>query len=198
MKPSERIELIRKFNTSMNTINFVNDLFTQGDSRYLEMCDDVMVAGFLDNKAIIISEKNLPNGLEDVSLSEKGFELIRKPQKDEKILAIKLLKRFGFKIIGTERWFKGGKADVLAVHKRLGKTVAVECGPCRISKAIHYLEAPNAELWLIPVDCAETRKYTVISRGSNWDNYFKFHQNFWMKEMKIAVDRVFKLEEVKK
>lgn len=182
MELEDRINLTKVYRATDKTIDFVNDLFMQGDMRYTGVYDDIVVAGFIDNNGIIVEEKVAPSGLENVKLNENDLKLVREPQKDDKILTIQLLKNLRFEVIGTEISFCGGKVDVLGRSR--GKTIAIECRSCRINKAIDYLEQENTELWLIPVDFWQTKKFFVVSRGPNWNNYFKFHQNYNIKQLR--------------
>src|SRR4030042_1377560 len=105
---AERYDSFRKaYRTRYKTIDKVNDIFTQGDIRYTDSEYEVVVAGFVENKAISIRKKTLKK-------TPVKIAGIRGPQKGMKAFAIRLLKGSGYKIASIERGFMGGIPDVLA------------------------------------------------------------------------------------
>lgn len=176
------IKVANTYGASSETMKFVRDLFLQGDGRYDSIVDDAIVAGFIDHQAIVVEKRSAPDDLHKVKVDKKLLRLIGLPQKDYKLGAAKLLILLGFDFVCTEVRFQGGFVDVLGKGKN--KTIAIECGPCRISKAIEYLEEENVELWLIPLDFWQNKKFFVMARGPNWKNYFEFHENYKIKQLK--------------
>lgn len=184
MKLKDEMEFAEKYGASNRTIEFVPELFICADSRYEDFSEAAIVAGFIDNKAIVVEEKIAPESLQSVELDENDLKFVSQPQKDDKIAAIRLLKGFGFDFAGTEIRFNGGVVDILGRNK--DKNIAIECGPCRIIKAVDYLEKENTELWLIPVDFWQTRKFFVVSRGPNWKIFLGFHKKYWLEMLKTV------------
>lgn len=45
--------------------------------------------------------------------------------------------------------FLGDRPDIIAIDSQNNSTVLVECGPCRISKVISYLQNKETVLWVI-------------------------------------------------
>lgn len=188
MNKNDAVELVVKYGASIETIESVRVLFGQGDSRYENFFNCAIVAGFLDNKAVVIEEKSAPESISSVKLDENDLIFAIEPQREDKIEAIKLLKSLGLDLEGAEIRFRGGVVDVLGRSK--DKTIAIECGPCRVSKVVDYLECEDTELWLIQVDFWQTRKFFVVSRGPNWKNFFDFHSKTEIENTKKAMEGV--------
>ena len=108
---------------------------------------------------------------------------INGPQKHQKKLACEILRKKGGKDIGYEIWFYAGRVDVLGKLKE--KTIAIECGPCRINKAIDYLRKENTELWIVTSFFKEAT-LTIVKRGPNWNKILKKFDKA-MKEWILAV-----------
>ncbi len=183
MKLRDGIELAERYGASEKRIEFVSNLFTQADIRYEYFSESAIVAGFINNNAIVVKEEIAPD-LESIKLDKSELKFVRQPQKDDKIASIRLLKTLGFEFAGTEIRYNGGTVDVLGCGK--GKIIAVECGPCRINKAVDYLEKENTELWLIPVDFWQNKKFFIVSRGPNWKDFHDFHKKYQIKVLKTG------------
>lgn len=110
--------------------------------------------------------------VEPIDVPKEALAKIKPPQKMHKYLALKILEDFGGKLIGFERLISGGRVDILA--KLDGKTIAIECGPCRVNKAIDYLRNDNTELWLIS-NWLDAAQFIRIQRGPNWDKELQKH-----------------------
>lgn len=175
--------LIKTYRTKYKTIDKVNDIFTQGDIRYTDSEYEVIVAGFVDNKAISIKKKTLKK----IPVKTAG---IRGPQKEMKAFAIGLLKDLGYRIVSIERGFMGGIPDVLA--RKGQETVAVECGPCAIRKAIDYLGQPKTSLWIIQPEGEDYRFFTV-TKSIAWNSFFEFHKSFQIGKLRDLVEKAFKI-----
>jgi len=165
----------------MKIVERLGEIFTDTDPRYIDPFNEYVLGIFIKQKAIIIEEKKINIKTEELNL--KG---IKGPQKELKAIARHLLKDSGYRITAYERGFMGGIADVLANDKN-GKTIAVECGPCRLTKAIDYLENTEAELWIVKKD----RMY-VVKRGDNWGKIHTAFKKQQLEDMRKAVDRAFK------
>lgn len=178
-------DLFEIYNTSFETVKKVMGMFFQDDFRYLNLYDEIMVAGFIDNKAISIKKGNFKE--EEIKKSKMKM---KGPQQDLKQVAVRLLKERGFEIKGFEVGIRGGIVDLLASKEN--QQIAVECGPCRVDKAIEYLKIPNTILWLLTRK-NEKSEYVLfeIKRDENWDEFFKRHENYKMKSTKKAVEKAF-------
>jgi len=133
-------------------------VFLQGDTRNFDGYYFNLIADCIINKAIAIEK-------EVFSFKSKPKNPdIPGPQKNEKANALEILKLKNLEFKGFEMPFLDYKADILA--KKENKTILIECGPCRLWKAINYLEE-NAELW-ITRDGKETELF-IVSKGDNWD-----------------------------
>ncbi|NIO22974.1 MAG: hypothetical protein GTN38_03020, partial [Candidatus Aenigmarchaeota archaeon] len=135
-------DLFKIYNTSFESVERIMGIFFQGDFRYLHLQNEIAIAGFIDNKAISIKQERLKE--KDIKKSKMKM---KGPQQDIKQAAIGILKDRGFNIKGFEINIRGSIVDVLATKKN--RQIAMECGPCRVDKAIDYLEIPNTELWIL-------------------------------------------------
>jgi hypothetical protein len=182
VKLSDVVETFLYYNASRKTMNKVNDIFTSGDIRYSDPEHEAIVAGFINNNAIVIDREQIKEK------RKVNLKNIKGPQKEMKALAIDLLMKNGLKIKGIEIGFGGGIVDVLGAGNE--KTIPIECGPCNMRKAIDYLERENTELWIIK---PEERGYVLytIKRSDNWDTMIKKHKSRQIKEIRRAVEKVF-------
>ena len=172
--------LIEEYKTSQKTISRINEIFAQGDIRYADVEYEVIVAGFLDNKAITIEEKPVVYGAGKSEAAVKG------PQKDLKKIAINLLENNGFQVENFEKQFHGGIADIIAKNKN-GEWIGVECGPCVIRKAIDYLEKPDTKLWVLTPGGI----LFEVKRGENWYSFHDFYISKQNEEKTKAVEKAF-------
>jgi len=172
-------DLITKYKASQKTISRVNEIFCQADIRYADLEYEVIVAGFLDNDAISINEKL-------VTLEPTKMNGIKGPQKGLKSVAIKLLEASGFNVVDLEKAFSGGIADIIARNKS-GESIAVECGPCTIRKAIEYLEKPKNTLWILTYGGI----LYEVKRGSSWNAFHRFYKSLMDEDQKKAVKIAF-------
>ena len=145
----------------------VEDIFTQGDIRYSGQYANV-VADFFNEKALEIIKEDI-SGIE---IENIDFGKINGPQKSQKAVATKIIFSKGLKLIGYERDIGHGRVDVLAQNKQ-NSFIAVECGPCRLTKLIDYFRWSDLEeLWLISIYYNDEKAY-FIKRGPNWDKTIK-------------------------
>lgn len=179
-------ELFKVYNTKFETLEKMMEIFFQGDFRYLHIENEIAVSGFVDNKAISIEKEFIKE-----TEIRKSKMKIKGPQKDIKQIAVGLLKKRGFKIEGFEMRIPGGIVDVLG--KKEKQQIAMECGPCRIDKAIDYLEITNTELWILTrKDKNSEHVLYKIKKDKNWDEFLNFHKKYKMKSLKEAVHEAFK------
>lgn len=157
-------------------INFVADTFEQGDTRYCVPESSILVADFIQRKAIDIDRK----GIDKINIPKGALEDITPPQRHVKYLALKILEKHGAKFIGFELRFQGGRVDILAELN--GKTITVECGPCRTDKAIDYLRKENTELWIITNYFNES-SLTRVKRGLEWGKTIEKYDEYITKEI---------------
>jgi len=169
--------LMSAYKTRLETIQKINMIFSRGDSRYADIENEVVVAGFLDNNAISIDERTVPES-EDSSKGIKG------PQKKLKACARNLLKSEGYTIVRYEKGFAGGIADIIGKN-RLGENIIVECGPCNLVKAVSYLERPNTILWILHPDTLY-----VVKRSENWPHFHSFHLERKRKEIEKIREKI--------
>ena len=86
------------------------------------------------------------------------------------------------------------RADILAINND-NKTILIECGPCRLWKAIDYLEE-DAELWITRDD--DKTELFILTKGENWDNQLKeFNNNRaeQLKKIKSPIDTLMEKKE---
>lgn len=119
-----------------------------------------------------------------------NFSKIKGPQKELKAMAVELLENNGFNVEGYEIWIRGGIVDILA--KKENQQIAMECGPCRIDKAIDYLEIPNTELWILPrQEISKNVTIFKIIKGENWDWVLNRKKKYVLEETRKMVQEAF-------
>ena len=75
-----------------------------------------------------------------------------------------------------------GIVDVLA--RKEGWEIAVECGPCRLSKIINYFRISTLnELWIVSY-YSNDRSIFIIKRGENWNEKTKEADNSLEREIR--------------
>ena len=133
------------------------DILNQGDSRYDNPKEELVLANFLLEGAISL-EKTIN---EDTRLNK-----VRGIQANEKRFAMGVLKQEGFKEeeIFLEVMFQGSRVDVLA--EKRDKIILVECCSCRVDKIRDFLTISNTEVWVIIRD--ELSEVYRFKRGLNW------------------------------
>jgi len=182
-------ELKKAYKASDKTIQDVMADFPQGDHRYFDPWESVILAGFLDNNAIDVKEieEKLPEKPNKSDLAK-----IKGPQKIFKFYASKIAEKQGFKVKEYEPSASGGKADILAFKK--GEMLLIECCSCRISKAIDYLSIKNTILWLMLKE-TKNGKITIFefSKGENWKNFKNFHEEYMMNQTTKYYEKLSKL-----
>lgn len=156
--------------------NIVSDVFVQDNRGNIDTKNQEIAANFITRGAVSIK---------DEILNETNVEIqdIHGPQKEMKALAIKLLKECGFRVLAIERGFEGGIVDVLGGRGK--ELIAVECGPCRISKLIGYLQRENTALWVIK---PHNNGYILyeFNRGKNWDKIINLYEKWQKGEVEQA------------
>ena len=174
--------IIKEYGTNKNTIDKIQNIFLQGDSRYSDPEYEAMVSGFLDNNAISIEERKIEKKIVNTNN-------IKGPQKQMKATVIGILRNIGYKIISMERGFMGGIPDVLA--RKGDFFIAVECGPCNVRKAIDYLENDNTSLWIIR---PERNKYSlfVLSKSASWNTFYEFYKKTQFERIREYVEAAFR------
>lgn len=148
----------------MSAADEVWEVFLQGDRRYDSAQDMAELEHFISQGAVVIEKEKFTPRVTATALEVK----IVGPQELEKRAALFLLQREKCELIGFERRFCGGRADILVRHGNL--MIAIECGPCRVSKAIDYLREPDTELWIVTsadIFCESFLSFK-IKRGPNW------------------------------
>lgn len=181
-------ELKRTFKASADTIRKIEGIFEQGDYRYVDPWSAIIVAGFVDGKAIKIETEKIKGS---DSNSEEEIGKIRPPQQFYKFVGKKHLEDKGYNLLGFECAFAGGKVDILAEKSSKNETVAVECCSCRISKAIDYLKKENTILWIIEkVEHPLSTELIlhILKRGKTWKKYIKTYGEYLNKEMSKVTD----------
>ena len=168
------IDLSDKLKVSDKNIDLIEDIFEQGDSRYVDDNSAILVAYFLENSGIEIENDKI---LGVDSPSESDLKRISGPQQFHKFLGKKHLEEKGYEVVGFEMLVKGGRADILAKNFSKNETVAVECCACRTDKAIEYLRKENTILWVISLSekgsLDKEIPVFIIKRGPNWDKCIK-------------------------
>jgi len=178
-------QLKKVYKANDQTIRKVIDIFQQGDYRYTDPWNAIIVACFIDGNAITMERKEemIPN------LKHEKNNKIKGPQEIFKLYAKQIAEKKGFVIKGYEYSFSGGKTDVFAVKNKT--KLAIECCSCRISKAIDYLNEPNTLLWVMLRDIKDKIIFFEFSRGQNWSDYNKFHNEYMESQIRKHYDRLF-------
>lgn len=174
-------EYIATYQPTKKTMELVDEIFKQHDSRYVDPWSHIIVAGFIANGAISVTSEIIKEPKNDKIPHIKG------PQQDLKRIAAWLLRKRGFTIKCCEMRILGGIVDVIGVNKQ--KQILVECGPCRIDKPIDYLEGSNNTLWVLTRKCDNIVLYE-ITRGKNWENFLKFHKETSIKSIQEAYEKI--------
>jgi len=159
--------------TKKEAEDLVFHIFLQGDMRHFDSLYFGLISDFILKKAISLEK-------ETFSFNEVKENMnIHGPQKSEKLNALKILrlKNIGFE--GFEMPFLSYKADILA--RKGGKVILIECGPCRLWKAISYLEE-DANLW-ITRDENQTELF-ILTKGENWNSVYKEYKNRMEEKLK--------------
>ncbi|MFC1801045.1 HNH endonuclease [Nanoarchaeota archaeon] len=177
--------MVRAFGKLKNYEDLINQIFSQGDSRYFDNYNEDTLMSFLIERGITIETK-------DVSLIKskvvRNFDGIPGPQKDWKLLTKKLFQEFDIDLVGFERRIAHGIVDVLG--KKNGKIIYVECGPCRIDKSFNYLRKVDSELWIVTSELdkhsvnMEKATLYIIKRGPNWSELIQKHDKINKEEIK--------------
>lgn len=178
-------ELKKVYKATDDTIREVIDIFEQGDYRYTDPWNAIIVAGFIDNNAIRIERKEeiMP------TINHEKTNKIKGPQEVFKLYAKQIAEKKGFKVKEYESSFLGGKADVFAVKNEM--KLLVECCSCRISKAIDYLNEPNTLLWIMLRDIKDKIIFFEFSRGKSWSDFNKFHNEYMESQIHKHYDKLF-------
>lgn len=165
-------------------INELGQIFILADGRY-NLQDIENVYPFFMNKALAIEKEEIHLG--DYRFKEAD---IQGPQKIQKAAALEILKNKGLIFEGFEKNISWGRPDILAKNKD-GKIVAIECGPCRLSKTIDYFRNGDLiELWLVRVYSNENCLY-IIKRDINWKPFLREYDTKireQLKEIKSPMD----------
>lgn len=162
----------------------IEEIFYQGDIRYNDPYKEPWVKFFFKNRAIAIEKETINKIFKKTRMKIKG------PQKELKAFSIGLLKERGFEIKGFEIQIPGGIVDVLAKNKN--KQIAIECGPCRIDKAIDYLEIPNTELWILTKGKTKNN-YIIhkITRHEDWEKVLNFYKEYTFEQLRKSMKEAF-------
>ena len=170
-------------NIKVNTPN-IEDIFAQGNTRYYNPEEIAILNNFIKREAILITTHSVPKVKETTSAE---ISKIRKPQQHMKYLALKILEKEGANItvFPFEQMHLRCRADILAELN--GKTITVECGPCRISKALQYLDDENTELWII-INYLNEQSFHKVRRGPNWSKVKQKHDTRTISDLRDVVN----------
>ncbi len=153
-------------------------IFLQGDARYDLLDLDAVYDFFISNALKMEKEE-----IQEFKILSNELEEINGPQKMQKAIAAKLLEKEGWTIQGYEIDIGWGIVDVLAKNGN-NEEIAVECGPCRLSKAINYFRMNNIkELWLIEIYSDEEILYR-IKRDRKWEEKLKVFDKVNMEQLR--------------
>ena len=157
--------------------NKLEEIFLLGDSRY-DLINLSKIYSFFSENALSMEK-------EEIEKVDKTFNIeeVDGPQKLQKSYALKLLKEKNLGFEGFEVDLGWGRTDILACD-RDKQLVAIECGPCRLNKAINYFRIENLkELWLIHIYSDEKTLY-IIKRGVNWERQLEILDNKNMEQLR--------------
>jgi hypothetical protein len=174
--------------TEKEALDLIYNILNQGDTRYNDFKNELILSDFLLNDAISLEEKEILCSKEP---EKSDLEKIKGVQKIDKYLAKILLNKEGFKDVDIffERSFLGSRPDVLAESTR--KIIAVECCSCRIDKIIHYLSEID-EVWILTLGespwvinpyLKDKMHWYIFRKGSNWELVLDFKKQ-QIKELK--------------
>jgi len=175
--------------TDEEALDIVYNILNQGDGRYNDPKNEVLLADFIINDAILLEEKEIPNIKEP---TKEDLQKLFGVQIYAKYIAKVLLKEIGFKDseIFFERSFFGSRPDILA--ESTTKLIPIECYSCRINKIIDYLSRTD-EVWVltrgrppwekIPY-LKEKMKLFVFRRGIRWYKIFEAVKKKQIEEIK--------------
>lgn len=157
-------ELIAAYHPTKEAMEKVEDVLKQGDGRYSDPWQQILVAGFLTHGAIFIKSIKIEKPQKADIPDHKG------PQKDLKRIAAWLLIKRGFTVEGCEVRVPGGIVDIVGTRNK--ERIFVECGPCRFNKPVEYLRYSNAVTGVL------TRNHVLheINKGKNWDSFLEHHK----------------------
>ncbi len=167
--------------TQEEAMEIVYDILNQGDSRYNNPKDEMILSSFIFNKTVDLEEREILS----INKPEKeDLLLVKGIQKDEKYVAKTLLHQQGFNDneIYFERMFLGSRPDIFA--EKEDRIIVVECCSCRIDKILDYLPKAD-EVWVItrgentwetPVFNKKIQWF-IFKKGPNWDLFLKFKDN---------------------
>jgi len=164
----------------------IDEIFSQGDSRYFNNYSESVMIDFLEKSAIEIERIDVSKFKKKPTKNEE--DAISGPQKELKFLTKSIFEEYGIYLEGFEKRYPFGVVDVMG--KKDGKTIFVECGPCRIDKGFNYMRTEDAELWVLTseldlnsVGMQKVKLYT-IKRGPNWQSTIKNYDEFRMHQLK--------------
>ena len=173
--------------TQEEAMEIVYDILNQGDSRYNNPKDEMILSSFIVNKTIDLEEREI---LSINKPNKEDFWLVKGVQKDEKYVAKHLLKQQGFNDneIYFERMFLGSRPDIFA--EKENRIIVVECCSCRIDKIWEYLSKAD-EVWILtrgenPWDTPIFNKKMqlfIFKKGANWALFLKL-KNDKLKQLK--------------
>jgi len=93
-------------------------------------------------------------------------------------------------ISGFEVRIRGGIVDILASKEN--RQIAIECGPCRVDKAIDYLEIPNTELWILTRKNKRSEHILFkITRDKNWFKFLEHHRKYKLENGRKEIEKAF-------
>jgi len=156
----------------------VESVFSQGDTRY-SIGDIDIVVDFFNSNALSLEEENISH----IEVNDAMIQESYGKQKKQKAVAKQILKNKNYVFENYEYNLEYGVVDILAKNKE-NKIIAIECGPCRVKKAIDYFRIKEVEeLWIVQVYFNHERLY-IIKRGPNWNKRIKEFDDAWLKILK--------------
>ena len=178
------IDLSDKLKVSDENIDLIENIFQQGDARYVDNDSTILVGYFLENGGIEIENDKILV----YPISDNDLKNINGPQQFYKCLGKKHLEGRGYEVIGFEIPIHGGRTDILAKNSSKNETVAVECCPYRTDKAIEYLRKENTVLWVISLSekgsLDKEIPVFIIERGQNWDKCIKLYDQLLREQLR--------------
>lgn len=165
---------------SQKETDYIEEIMSQGDCRYFDRHYSKVIAQFIKNNAIkVIKEEIKTNNV----ITDKEFKKIKGPQKIYKYFILKYLLSKGYELISFERLYPGGRVDL--AMKKEDRLLLIECGPCRIDKAIDYLKIENSSLIIVDLDSEEGKLIIfTFERDKNWDSSIKTYETKKLSELK--------------
>lgn len=156
-------ELMQAYGATRETAGKVNRIFSQGDPKRSDPEHEAIVAGFMENGAIV-------GMFEAVKPENVGVPSL--PRNLKAILPA-LIDYKGYEIVAREKEVEGEVIDAIARRPGTQEAAVVKVGPSSAEKLLEYLERPQTAVWIIDGG----GNLFVFTRGPKWMEYMALHES---------------------